>query len=85
MPEEATNATEETNDMVSEIILNLGCTKKIKGLRMKNIKKKEGGTKDFTVYVSDSPEGPWRLILTGEFQEQDNHGCAPIETVDDLE
>ena len=85
MPEGATNAAEETKDPIAEIVINLGCTKKIKGLRMKNIKKEEGGTKDFTVYVSDSPEGPWNLILTDGFQEQDKQGCAHIETFDNLE
>ena len=71
--------------MDAEIVINLGCSKKIKGFRMKNIKKEQGGTKDFTVHASDSPEGPWKLILTDHFREEETYGCASLKTFDDLE
>ena len=71
-----------TNNTDAEIIIDLGCTKKIKGLQMKNIKKELGGTKNFTIFLSESPEGPWSPILTMDFPEQPTYGCAPLETFD---
>ena len=38
--------------------------------------------KCFTVYVPDPPEGPLKLIMVNEFEEQDNYAYAPIETLD---
>ena len=53
---------------------------------MKNIKKENGGTKGFSVSVSDeSPEGPWKLILSDKFVEETNYGCASMQTFDKLE
>ena len=83
--EEEVKSASKTKHRDAEIVVNLGCSKKIKGLRMKNIKKEDGGTKDFTVYTSDSPEGPWKLILTDKFPEEETRGCASMKTFDDLE
>ena len=81
--EEDINEAENTN---SEIVFDLGCSKKIKGLRMKNIEKEKGGTKSFSVLISDeSPEGPWKSILYDTFVEEKNHGCATMQTFDSLE
>lgn len=71
-----------TNNTDAELIIDLGCTKKIKGLQMKNIKKEDGGTKNFTIFLSESAEGPWKPILTVDFPEQDAYGCAALETFD---
>ena len=38
--------------------------------------------KCFTGYVPHPPEGPLKLIMTVEFEEQDNYAYAPIETLD---
>ena len=82
----AEEAVKEAQKMDTQVIINLGCSKKIKGLRMKNIKKENGGTKGFSVYVSDeSPEGPWKLILSDKFVEETNIGCASMQTFDKLE
>ena len=74
--EDAANSTE------ASVTINLGCMKKVKEIRLKNIKKEKGGTKTFTIYLSDSIEGPWRQILTDEFSEKTTNGCAASQTVD---
>jgi hypothetical protein len=71
-----------TNNTDAEIIIDLGCTKKIKGIQMKNIKKEQGGTKNFTVFLSESSDGPWIPVLTKDFPEQETFGCAPMQTFD---
>ena len=38
--------------------------------------------KCFRVYVPESPEVPLKLIMTDEFEEQDNYAYVPIETLD---
>ena len=43
---------------------------------MKNIKKEQGGTKKFTIFLSESGNGPWEQILTTDFPEQEFFGCA---------
>ena len=54
--------------------------KRPKGLQMKNIKKEEGGTNDFTILLSDSPSGPWKSVLTDKFSEHEGTGCAPMQS-----
>lgn len=71
-----------TNNTDAEIIIDLGCTKKLKGLQMKNIKREQGGTKNFTVFLSESPNGPWNPVLTVDFPEPETYGCAPMQTFD---
>ena len=74
--EDAANSTE------ASVTINLGCMKKVKEIRLKNIKKEKGGTKTFTIYLSDSIEGPWRQIWTDEFSEKTTYGCAARQTID---
>ena len=54
----------------------------IKGLKLKNLKKEVGGTREFTVFLSDSLNGPWAIVLTGELPEQETFGCAPMQAFD---
>ena len=49
---------------------------------MKNIKKEQGGTKTFTISLSDSAKGPWEPILTTDFPEQEAFGCALMQEFD---
>ena len=70
------------NNTESEVILHMGCTKQLKGLRMKNIKKENGGTKIFSIYLANSLECPWKFVLADEFQEHENFGCAPMQIFD---
>ena len=62
------------------MIIDLGCTKKVKELQMKNIKKEQGGTKKFVASISESPDGPWEPILTAELTQPEREGCAPMQT-----
>ena len=62
------------------VIISLGCPKKIHGLQMKNLKMEQGGTKQFTIMLSNSPEGPWESILVDELQEQETPGCGSMLT-----
>ena len=70
------------NDTDAEIIINMGCTKKLKGIQMKNIKRKIGGTKGFIISVSEFSEGPWVTILEGAFKRQETFGCAKMKYFD---
>ena len=72
-------APKGATDDTAEIVINMGCSKSLKGIHMKNIKKKQGGTKNFTIFVSDSPDGPWNLAFQDEFPEQETVGCAPMQ------
>ena len=49
---------------------------------MKNIKKEQGGTKNFTIFLSESPDGPWEPVLTTDFPEQETFGCALMQHFD---
>ena len=49
---------------------------------MKNIKKEQGGTTNFTIYLSDSPDGPWKLAFSDSFSNEENVGCATMQTFD---
>ena len=70
------------NNTDTEIIINFGCMKNIKGLKLKNIKKEKGGTKNFTVFLSNSKDGPWKPVLSEQFPELEDYGCAPMKTFD---
>ena len=73
---------EGTNNTDAEVIIDMGCTKKLKGLQMKNIKKEQGGTKNFTAFLSESADGPWEPVLTADFPEEDRIGCAVMHNFD---
>lgn len=49
---------------------------------MKNVMKQLGGTKQFTAFLSDFPEGPWASVLTAELTEQEHYGCDVMQTFD---
>ena len=69
-------AEEDAINDDAEIIIDMGCMKRVKGLQMKNIKRVYGGTKQFTVFLSEFHDGPWESILTDEFQEESPEGCG---------
>ena len=69
-------------DADAEVIIDMGCVKTVRGLQMKNIKRNQGGTKIFTIYVSESIEGPWKEIFTDKFPEQTTDGCGQMKTSD---
>ena len=56
--------------------------KKVKEIRLKNIKKEKGGTNKFTIYLSDELDGSWKEVLTDEFSEQKTEGCTETHTID---
>ena len=72
----------ESNNTDAELIINVGCMKIIKGIKLKNLKKELGGTREFTVFLSDLLNGPWAIVLSGELPEQENFGCAPMQSFD---
>ena len=73
-------APEESVDDEAEIIIDMGCLKKLKGLQMKNMKREHGGTKQFTIFLSESHDGPWDSVLTDELSEQVTDGCGLMQT-----
>ena len=60
----------------AEIVIDMGCLKKMKGLQMKNIKKLHGGTKQFTIFLSEFHDGPWESTLVEEFEEEVTEDCG---------
>jgi hypothetical protein len=73
-------APEEAVDDEAEIIIDMGCLKKLKGLQMKNIQRDHGGTKQFTIFLSEFHDGPWESVLTEELPEQVTDGCGLMQT-----
>ena len=69
-------ATEGATDKDAEIIIDLGCIKTLKSIRLKNIKKSQGGTKMFTIFYSNSEEGPWEVFVTDELAEAETDECG---------
>ena len=69
-------APKGAKDTDAEIIIDIGCIKTVKSLNLKNLKKIQGGTKMFTIFLSISEEGPWDLITTAEFPEEETYGCG---------
>ena len=63
----------------AEIIIDMGCSTKVHGLQMKNLKMEQGGTKGFKVFQSDTPDGPWDSILTDELPATDNLDCSRMQ------
>ena len=76
IPEEASSSRE------ASVTIKLGCMKNIKEIRLKNIKRKKGGTKKFTIFLSETNEGPWKEILNDEFPEPEAEGCAASHVID---
>ena len=67
----------------SEIIINMGCNKRLKGLQIKNIRKSLGGTKSFSIYLSESQNGGWHLVLTDELaEEEEDSECGTMQYFD---
>ena len=55
------------------------CTQSIKGFLIKNIKSNDDrGTKDFSISISDSIDGPWTDILTGTLPDARNVSPVPV-------
>ena len=49
---------------------------------MKNLKRKKGGTKAFTLYLSEYQDGPWKEIFTGQLTRQEGDSCGNIHDFD---
>ena len=75
-------APEGAVDEAAEIIINLGCVKSPKGLHLKNIDRAQGGTKGFTIFLSENIDGPWIETYKDEFPEQEVDGCQPVKPFD---
>ena len=59
----------------AELILNIGCSQKVRNVQMKNLNRDLGGTKHFSIFLSDYSMGPWNLILRGELNQSSESGC----------
>ena len=51
----------------AQIIIDLGCTMKIRSLEMRNMQQ-ERGTEDFSLYVGQVKVGPWTKMFDGTLQ-----------------
>ena len=62
----------------ASIILDLGCSRVIEGLTMKNTRnahQNDRGLDQFTIAISNSTGGPWRTVLEGELPDVRNSSC----------
>ena len=64
-------------DETAEIIIDLGCNKHMHGLQLKNLNPVYGGTKQFTIFLSETPEGPWNNIFSSELPKEESE-CGPM-------
>ena len=64
-------APEGTIDNDAELILHLGCHKKITSFQIRNMRSDLGGTKSFSLFIGNSLSGPWHLITSGELDQTD--------------
>ena len=63
-------------------VLDLGCEKLFKGIRIRNTHNKnhnDRGTKKFIFYSGDTEDGPWTELITGEIQDARNVKNVPLE------
>ena len=67
-------------DSDAEIIIDIGCIRSMFSIYMKNLKKRNEGTKAFTLFLSEYEEGPWKNIFTGQFPRPEGDSCGPLHT-----
>ena len=67
----------------ASIVLDLGCNKIIDGLTMKNTRnahQNDRGLDQFTIAISNSTLGPWRMVLEAELADVRNSSCnVPLD------
>ena len=62
----------------ASIVLDLGCNKIIDGLTMKNTRnahQNDRGLEKFSIAISNSTSGPWRIVLNGSLPDVRNFSC----------
>ena len=69
-------------DSDAEIIIDIGCVRSVFSMNIKNLKGKNGGTKAFTLFLSEYTKGPWKEIFTGQLPRQEGHSCGSINDFD---
>ena len=55
----------------AQLVLDLGCEKMVNGFYIRNTHQAhfmERGTKDFSIYMSETSDGSWKNILTGTLE-----------------
>merc|ERR1712186_171990 len=63
------------------IILDLGCSQVIEGLTMRNTRnahQNDQGLKEFSIAISNSPRGPWRVVLNASLPDVRNFSCNKV-------
>jgi len=68
----------------AQLFMVFQCPRTIKGFLVKNTRNlnKDRGTKDFTISISDSIDGPWTDILTGTLPDARNVSPVPVLNFD---
>ena len=62
----------------ASIILDLGCSQVIDGLTMKNTRnahQNDRGLEKFSIAISNSTSGPWRIVFNGSLPDVRNFSC----------
>ena len=60
----------------AQMILDLGCNRVVEGITLKNTRNaqvKNRGLKRFSFSISNSTQGPWRVILNGTLEDATNY------------
>ena len=71
----------------ASIILDLGCSQVIDGLTMKNTRnahQNDRGLEKFSIAISNSTSGPWRIVLNGSLPDVRNFSCNNFSLPEEL-
>ena len=58
-----------------DLIINLGCSQKVQIVQVKNLERDLGGTKEFSIFLSEFSSGPWNFLLKGQMDQNVESGC----------
>ena len=58
-----------------DLIINLGCSQKVQMVQVKNLERDLGGTKEFSIFLSEFSSGPWNFLLKGQLDQNVESGC----------
>ena len=69
-------ASKTVGNKDASVIFDIGCLSNIRKLYLKNVPKSFGGTKNFTLYVSNNIDGGWQYLLSEQLKQGIREGCS---------
>ena len=68
----------EEESINASITVNLGCIARPLRMYFKNTPQSFGGTENFTIYLSTEPEGPFKYVAQGTFNQSRSESCTTV-------